>query len=128
MAEPGKMGALITELLPRELKRTAIAAFREPARLAELSPEERESAARAFEVLAESVVDPSTTQDAFKFRHGEVVVLADDTAIPGLTAGHRGTVDVIYATIPPAYEVTFRGPTGEEFSAPMYEDEIAPLT
>ena len=44
MAEPGKMGALITELLPRELKRTAIAAFREPARLAELSPEERESA------------------------------------------------------------------------------------
>jgi hypothetical protein len=128
MAEQGKPGVLIAVLLLRELKRKAIEAFRDPATLAELSPEERESAARAFEVLAESVVDPSANRDAFKFRHGEVVVLADDAAVLGLKVGHRGTVDVIYNTQPPTYDVRFRGPAGEEFNAPMYEDEIKPLS
>lgn len=62
----------------------------------------------------------------FKFAEGECVALKDDNPTLGLTAGEAGKVWAMYDTQPPAYEVTFSPPAGDEFDALMYEDELTP--
>ena len=62
----------------------------------------------------------------FKFREDEVVVLKEDLPDFGLRAGDPGTVWALYATEPPAYEVTFRLPDGSELGMVMSEDDLEP--
>jgi hypothetical protein len=60
----------------------------------------------------------------FKFADGDTVVLKEDRPHLGLKAGAIGIVDALYATRPPAYEVTFRLPGGQEFGMVTFEDEL----
>ena len=64
----------------------------------------------------------------FKFEQGAQVAIKKDNTTLGLVAGDKGEVWALYATHPPAYEVTFRTQDGEEFDALMYEEELAELT
>lgn len=60
----------------------------------------------------------------FKFSEGAQVAIKTDNSVLGLSAGDYGTIWALYDTQPPAYEVTFRTPNGEEFDALMYEEEL----
>ncbi len=59
-----------------------------------------------------------------KFSEGAQVAIKTDNSVLGLSAGDYGTIWALYDTQPPAYEVTFRTPDGEEFDALMYEEEL----
>jgi len=60
----------------------------------------------------------------FKFREGETVALAEDHPLLNLSAGDTGVVVCLYATEPPAYEVTFRDGEGTAFDCVMSEEEL----
>ena len=111
----------LQEILPVTLKIKTVAAFRDNKRLLEMSDEEREASAQAFDRLAEL-----TNED--NGRHGfawnaAVTLLADYSAL-NLPPGSQGVIEAWYNTEPPSYEVTFRDADGEEFGMPVSEDEI----
>ena len=60
----------------------------------------------------------------FQFSEGMAVALkADDPGID-LDAGATGIVWASYKSVPPSYEVTFKGKDGEAFDVTMSEDDL----
>ncbi len=60
----------------------------------------------------------------FQFGEGELVALREDYSELGLRVGDTGVIWAFYNTMPPAYEVTFKGEDGEPFDMTMSEDEL----
>ena len=110
------------EILPVELKVKTVAAFCDNKRLPEMSDEEREASAQAFEQLAERTNEDSGRHG---FAWGAAVALAADYYLAlNLPPGSRGVIEAWYNTAPPSYEVTFCAADGEEFGMPVSEEEI----
>jgi hypothetical protein len=64
----------------------------------------------------------------FQFHEGERVALKADRPGLGLRAGAEGVVWALYATEPPAYEVSFRAPDGASFDVTLSGDELLRVT
>ena len=60
----------------------------------------------------------------FKFHEGQSVALREDHLSLGLKAGDTGVVWALYATEPPAYEVTFGGSDDVAFDMTVTEEEV----
>lgn len=60
----------------------------------------------------------------FKFQEGQTLVLKEDMPLLGLKAGEPCVVWALYATDPPAYEITIRLPNGKELGLMLDEDEL----
>ena len=60
----------------------------------------------------------------FKFHEGQSVTLREDRPYLGLKAGDTGVVWALYATEPPAYEVTFGRSDDVAFDMTVTEDEV----
>lgn len=112
----------LEEILPVALKIKSIAAICDNEKLVEMTDEEREASAQAFDRLAE--LTEGDRQES-RFNEGDAVTLTVDYyAALNLPPGSQGVIFALYATEPPAYEVTFRDVGGEEFDMPVTEDEI----
>ncbi len=64
----------------------------------------------------------------FRYAEGDTVALKENYAELGLCAGDTGVIWVLYNTVPPAYDVTFRDAEGRAFDMVLDEDELTAPT
>ena len=66
-------------------------------------------------------------EETHRFAEGQLVSLVEDRADLKTMAGDPGVVECLYATDPPACEVTFRCRDGSSYGMVCWEDELAPM-